>query len=70
MKFPRSTSRLVTTLALPAPALAGRAAPVGEVKCWGDGNASQHEPDAASLLPQWRRFALAARTGLILTLPS
>ncbi|MDB6114888.1 MAG: Alpha-galactosidase [Lacunisphaera sp.] len=29
-------------------------------KCWGDGNTSKHEPEAAALLPQWRRFALAS----------
>jgi hypothetical protein len=29
-------------------------------KCWTDGNTSANEPNAATLVPQWRRFALAS----------
>jgi|JI10StandDraft_1071094.scaffolds.fasta_scaffold00117_14 hypothetical protein len=29
-------------------------------KCWSDGNTSNNEPNAAVLVPQWRRFALAS----------
>lgn len=29
-------------------------------KCWSDGNTSWNEPDARTLVPQWRRFALAS----------
>jgi hypothetical protein len=29
-------------------------------KCWTDGNTSNNEPGAETLVPQWRRFALAS----------